>query len=392
MRSATQPAESRGTPAWIAYFLIVLAISVVVIGSSVAAYFNDRAHFEERALLETQGTVRVLDDHVGDMLDRIDLVLGAVASYHLDQTRHGGVDTRRLETFLADQLKVSRDVEFLRVTDADGVARYSVPPLAGAQVSFADRDYFLKQRDAAGTGLVVAGPLMGRVAGKWVLIVSRRLQDAEGGFAGIVFAGFGLDKFEREFTAADVGRRGAVTLRTDAMALVFRKPAQPGPQGAIGSVSEGQRARYLEHPEGHFRARSPIDGLERIYAFRKVGKYPFYIEVGRSTDDIAEAMLRNTHLLFGLTALVILISVVAAWRLHGAGGQRGTPRLRHRCRQRRRVGHEPANSRGLLQPGLCAHAGLRRPVLRPHRCSAFRASASGRSRIRAGGCTGHAGS
>ena len=66
-----------------------------------------------------------------------------------------------------------------RVTDAAGNYIYDATGELSA-ANIADRDYFRRHQAQRDSGLVVSEPIKSRVSGRWVIVLSRRLEDGQG--------------------------------------------------------------------------------------------------------------------------------------------------------------------------------------------------------------------
>ena len=214
---------------------------------------------------------------------------------------------------LVSQKALLPEVEYLRITDAQGVLRASSQPLPETPVSVGDLALFTQTRDAADRQLVVTGPFLGRISRKWVVTFSRRLSDADGRFAGVVYASVSSDYFARVFPDARVGPSGVVTLRLEDTTLFYRHPESSGTDDQIGKPSAGVAQAWNGRTEGQQLMRSPVDGVERVYAFTRVGDYPFYVAVGEATADRSHDRRNFGWLVGGLAGGVVLIAGAAAW-------------------------------------------------------------------------------
>ncbi|MGB0127048.1 MAG: ATP-binding protein [Rhodocyclaceae bacterium] len=322
-------------PRWISYVLIVGVIATLVIGLASFAFWQEKERYRERATIATRNVSGLLDRHISDVFDKIDVVLRSVVFDYREQTARGPLAPADFNTRLAQQQSLLPEVLSLRVLDKDGVVRFGSGIPTAPRVSLADRDYFIRARSDPGDKLLISGPILARINQEWVIVFARRLNASDGSFAGVVYANLPTRHFEKVFSAVELGPRGAATIRTGDLALVHR---YPDTKNAVGSkeVSKQLRDIVQAQPEGSdYIATTALDGIERSNAYRKLDRYPFYVIVGLATDDYLGGWRRNVVMLSGLAGLAILVTCLAAVLVY-----RATRRLAADIEERKRIGAE----------------------------------------------------
>jgi signal transduction histidine kinase len=296
--------------------LFVFALVWVSLESSYRQY-------QERAAVASRNTDRLVAQSIAGEIDRIDMGLLVVADEYARRRVAGGVDEPAEDQFLARQRQRLPMVENLLVTDARGnVLGTGLPADPATRVSIADRDYFIALRDDRSRGLVISRPVVGRIRNKWVLIFARRLDLADGGFGGVVFATVTIEWFERKFTELEVGAHGAVVMRGDASRdfdLLARFPHA----GFVGQtkVSDTFRATITANPQGGtYRAYAGADDIQRTFSFQQVAGYPLITLVGLATEDYLGDWWREAVKMTVLAAVFTLVTIfggagmLRAWR------------------------------------------------------------------------------
>ncbi len=320
MSTSIGPAQrpARFAP-WLPYAVGPVLIAVLVAALAGVAIWTEQLRYRERAAVATQNLARLLDAHVADMFDKIDVFLQLVALDYSDTFADGKGDPARINQFLAAHKVPLTEVSSLRIADEQGRIRYGDGVPVDPPLSVADREYF-RRAQAGGPmgGLVIDGPLESRISGQWVLIFARGLYRADGRFLGVVYANLVTDRFGKRFAELELGSRGAVGLRTIDLALVHRFPAGAGvvPVGTR-DVSEELRTAIAQNPLAGFYVASNT-GVERSNVYRKVRSYPFYLIVGLATDDFLEGWRANTLLFSALAGLTIALTLIACVALYRA--------------------------------------------------------------------------
>src|SRR5262249_57764905 len=184
---------------------------------------------------------------------------------------------------------------------------YPVP----RELSAADRDYFRAQieRDA---GDYVGGNLISRdprVGADPFFTISRRRSIAEGAFAGVVRIGIRPAEFERFYgQIGQVPGSQFAILREDGIFLA-RFPPPPDRNLQLDPSSAFRRTITTSRLGGTFTSASPIDGIERRIATRKLGDRPIYLSAGIETKVIRRewAGVLLGRLAFGVPATAIIV-------------------------------------------------------------------------------------
>lgn len=318
--SAPRTHASPSGVAWrlVGFNLLMLALLAALVALSQSA---SRRNFVERAEVATENIVAALSQSIQAELDRVDIGLRNVALDLEPDFSAGAPDAARVEALLAQQLALLPQLESIRIADAAGVVRYGRGVAGAPRVEVADRDYFIQARDGARPGPAVSGPMVARISQKWVLAVARPLRDARGEFAGVVYANVDVQHFARLLEGVDLGRQGAITVRGTGLGLVARRSADGAPPAELGSsnVSAQLRRALTDKPDGgRFVARTALDGVERVNAYRRVGATPVLVIAGLATDDFLEAWRIQTRELVTMAALAMAVLVSASLLLHRA--------------------------------------------------------------------------
>ena len=161
---------------------------------------------------------------------------------------------------------------------------------AGAAVaeSHADREAFQAHAANATRGLVISRPFQDGPDGPWSLAFSRRLSDPDGSFAGIVTGTLRLSYMQDAYGRMQLGKDALMTLYNTDGILLAREPRADSKLGTvvlnadtIARVNSGTAG-----PDDTFEATSPIDGITRVFGYRRVGTLPLVQFAAISTEDV----------------------------------------------------------------------------------------------------------
>ena len=193
------------------------------------------------------------------------------------------------------------------------------------QVNIAAADYFVAHSSGAHEGLYIGRPKathsahrMPAAAGaagadstktvpsdEFSLPLSRAYFDHDGAFAGVVVVAVRLSYFNELLRALDLGESsGSNLFRSDGTVLA-RFPYD-GANVGRSIAGTPTMLKLQASKEGIFVGLAALDGLERLYTFRHVGKYPLIINVAQSTNTILAHWRRSAWQLGSFALLLML--------------------------------------------------------------------------------------
>jgi diguanylate cyclase (GGDEF)-like protein len=177
-----------------------------------------------------------------------------------------------------------------------------------------DRDYFQFHRTQRDDAMRIGAPIIGRLHNAKVITLTRRLEKADGSFAGVVVAAVSPDYFTLFSDDPILGRGGLLAfVGEDGVERV----SKPGRDRLDSSsllalpVGEGTGLASLK-PGAHLFS----DGKIRFTAVQKIDDYPFYAIAGLSREDVLLPWERNRVLYnkIGIagSVIVMLFALIAA--------------------------------------------------------------------------------
>jgi len=278
----------------------LLGVLVILAFAGSSAYDAWRSY--GRSISATQ---RELDTVAGALAEQTSWTVQAVDLLLLDTARWYRSASRDLppESFnqaLAIRAAGVPQVRRVVIIDAHGDQLYASRDLTRPILNVADRSYFLAQRDHPDAGLFMSEPLVTRSEGRAAVVLSRRLTDARGGFAGVVTATVDLDDLTQFYRAVNVGTTGAVQLLRDDGVLLLRHPSMAS---AIGRKFPALAAPPVAPVAGF---SNPIDGKVDFVASAPVRATRLMLAVTREAA-VAMRPWRNETIRVAARTLVIAL-------------------------------------------------------------------------------------
>ena len=323
--------RAKSLPDWVPHALIATLICTLIVGVAVLVLWGDAQRSRREAEVTTQNLSLVLAEQLGGLFARADALTLSATHYYADALRRGDLDRQPIADFLAKEVRQVLKARLLRILDRNGILRYSNDGLSG--IDFSDRRFFAQARANAGSGLIFDGPMLGRTTKVWQLSLARRIEDADGNFAGVIYVALELDGIEQLFSSLDIGPSGIVVLRHLDMSLVARHPHVEVTEssGENRLVSAELRAAIAAQPlAGTYTAAAMLDNTRRVFSYHRLSDYPFYLIVGRATTDYMADWRRNV-VIIGLLALACIgVTIAFSWRIHRSSRQLKLSEMRWR--------------------------------------------------------------
>ena len=190
--------------------------------------------------------MRVFEEHLSRSINDIDRSLKVMRSYYVRNP-----ETFDLRDWKRSAQIVSDPATRVSIVGADGFIRLSSGDADSSTVNFRDREHFRVHVNAATDELFIGPPVLGLVSRKLTVFLTRRIENADGSFGGIIVAALDPSYFARFYSSVDTGLDGyARIIGTDGIVR-----AEGGvTTNFIGRDMSGGPLfkRYMEDPTGWF--------------------------------------------------------------------------------------------------------------------------------------------
>ncbi|MBI3711286.1 MAG: PAS domain S-box protein [Proteobacteria bacterium] len=262
----------------------------------------------ENAERNASNLARTLEEHAARAFGETDLVLRSIA----DDVRTHPFDEARLHALLREKYAALPQVRTMLIFNIDGELVADSVAFPHRRGNSGDREFFLVHKQSSAAGLHIGEPFQNRLNRAWTIAVTRRLESADGTFAGIVSASIEIAYFNGFYRSIDIGPHGTIQLFRDDGIMLMREPFI---EKAIGlNVGQNNMFRNLipAATTGTFQVKTLVDGVERLLAYRKLTRFPLVVLVGLAHEDTLarwrEETRQITTLAFGTVLLIALLA------------------------------------------------------------------------------------
>lgn len=300
---------------------------VFVILFFVSSAFLTLLYLRQEALKQIQHSSENLASSLvqtfDGMIDTIDVALQAAVDEVSRQQTEGTVDAESINKLLLRQAKRVPHLAFMRISDDKGNIIYGVEN-KDKTTNLNDRAFFQLLASDPQAQLIVSQPVFAKIAQKWVWPFARRINRADGTFAGMVYASVYTREIEDIFNKIHIGEGGSIALRDQKLALIARSTFDRNNTIPIGSNSVSnpfKNTLRISPNRGTYTSdASSTDATTRIYSYQRSDKYGYLANIGLATEVALKTWEKQVTvvslilLVFAITLLYLTRKIDLAWR------------------------------------------------------------------------------
>jgi signal transduction histidine kinase len=291
-------------------FLRALLVAVIIVPFLLfasAAWLNYRAAFQE-AREDVQRASDAIEQHAQKVFQASELILDQIQ----ERTANIGWDEIPLSAQLHALLERLGEMPGNTVTGlvapdltiAATNREFPMPPLKARMRSY------LEVPRPEHDPLYLSDVAVGNYSGRTQFFMAEYKRNSEhNNSGGMIFVSLQLSNFIGYYRSVIDPDEYIVNMARSDGAVLVRFPGEDLIGRVLSPTSQFRQNTAANPERGTYETGSELDGIERVFAYRKVGTYPVYIAVGLSKAAIIKKWLRlmGSHLLFGVPAVLTLI-------------------------------------------------------------------------------------
>lgn len=290
---------------------VCLALGILLWGSRYSDLNADKRALEDHALRVARSLSKGYAQHLTRTIEQLDQ-LTLQAKYRWEES--GG--NFRLEALKRKGLFTITHSAAVTIFDSTGMpvtSTASVPP----NVSVTDRDYFSFHKNSNSASVYIGAPVPGKVSGKEVVPISRRLDTAGGSFGGVVVVAVEPRFFSLYSGDPFLGATGLLALTGKDGTVRMTKTGNT--IGARKDPLLRQAAELSAHREPVLLAgtRWFADGKARLVASQALDPYPFFAVVGLSEEEMLrpyeQSRTASRRVAIAATLMLVLFAIVSTF-------------------------------------------------------------------------------
>ncbi|MDI3356262.1 diguanylate cyclase [Pseudomonas sp. UYIF39] len=293
----------------------VLFIAVVCLSLCGLLYLQldqSRRHDLALAQVASSNLTRAMAQQAEDTFMQADLVLASLTDW-IQTDGFGAPQKARLQKVFARRVQALNQLHGIFLFDQKGqwvVTSFDELP-RGPGVG--DRDYFKFHQQNVSSQAHIGAAIRSRENGEWIIPISKRVNDKNGNFQGVLLAGIKMAYFDQFFKSFSIDDNGSMFLGLTDGTLLARRPFVESLIGTSLARSEIFEKFLPNAPSGNAMFRSLVDGVVRLYGYRQLDTYPLVVSAASSRDSILKDWYDTAFRSSVIVALVVLGVGLFGW-------------------------------------------------------------------------------
>lgn len=288
---------------------LVACICLVLLATAARDLWRVYENNIEQTQITTATATRLVAEQADTTMQTADTIVASLVERV--EAEGVGPDARnrlyRLMTSLAAALPA---VHEMGITDRNGhaIVKSLVPNPIG--LDYSERGYFKFHASHLDRGPFVGARIKSKIDGSYNVTVTRRLNDPDGSFAGVVVTSVSMQAFQRLFDQMQARSGGVIALLSEDGAILARSPSLPG-DAASPAGNDLQQLVNRQPGPSPFADVSGIDGVRRLGSYQHLDRFPLTVLVSQSEWDVQRSwrqeLLSQLSILMCMTAVLFVL-------------------------------------------------------------------------------------
>lgn len=290
-RQAAPPPSPVNTSIAIAFFVALLIGAIWIFALEIV--HRDREETISAAMDRNDNLAIAFEEYTTRAIESADDIIDYMIRDY--QRSAGKFDINRFAADYTIHNKAITDVVLVDENAYIATTAYQGKP--AKPVNVADREHFKVHLTHNSGKLFVGKPVIGRVSGKSVIPLTRRINKPDGSFGGVAIAMIEHSRFTDVLQDAKMRNLDIISLvGLDGITRARLRGTTPS---TGEDISKGPLfAEMLRNPVGNYAALGAVDGVKRIFSYRSLPKYGLFAIVGTAELDVLATHYRRQQQYF----------------------------------------------------------------------------------------------
>ena len=262
---------------------IMICVCAALIGTEIWQLW--RVHDEDirQNDLITWNTAQLLAGQAETTLKTADTIVASLVE-RVEAEGTGPEAKSRLYHLMTSLAAALPAIHEMGIMDKNGDAVVKSLVANPAGLNYAEREYYRYHRTHADKEPYIGERITSKIDGAQSITVTRRYNNPDGSFGGVVVTSVSLAFFQHLFDHMQAKSGGVISLLADDGAILAHSPALPA---GYNLVSGDLRQQLRDHPDGgNIAYTSGVDGVKRQGSYQHLSHFPLTALVSQSDWDI----------------------------------------------------------------------------------------------------------
>lgn len=292
---------------------LIACVCVALVGSEVWQLQRVYEANIQQAEVATANTARSMAEQADTTLKTADTIVASLVE-RVEAEGTGPEARTRLYGLMTSLASALPAIHEMGITDSQGNAIVKSLTANPAGLNYAERGYFRYHANHPDRGPFIGARIESKIDGSYNITVTRRINHADGSFAGVVVTSVSLSFFQRLFDQVQAKSGGVIALLTDDdTTILARSPLVPSGAGEV-TVGSELRQQMRDQRSGSLNYRSGIDGVRRLGSYQHLGQFPLTTLAAQSEWDVQSAWRAELRWHAIILACVMLVVIVLGGR------------------------------------------------------------------------------
>ena len=224
----------------------------------------------------------------------------------------GELATLEMHEMLRAKASGWADIAGASIFDSDGVLINSSKQWPVNDVTIGDREYFKRLKNDPISEQEVE-VVLGRFGGGTAIVFARRVSGLHGTFLGVVTRAITPEQLEDFFASAGLGKDSSITMHHRNGQLLARVPKADAMIGKNFRNGPPEQIAIFDKPFLTSKLTSPMDGMERIVASRRLTDAPLVVVATKSLDATLATWRKQTAFFVAVASFLIALLVLTLY-------------------------------------------------------------------------------
>src|SRR5665647_514584 len=294
---------------WLSWTIVfALCLSAALIGIESWQMWHVREASLHSAKIVTASLAESLSQQIETTLKTADTVVGSLAQ-RVESDGLAPENQDRLYGLMTSLAVALPAIHEMGVTDKDGNAIVKSLLRHPVGMNYRERDYF-RFLESHNTGDVFIGnPVRSKIDGSLNITVSRRINDRNGKFAGVVVSSVSMEFFNKLFQSVQAKSSGLISLIADDGTPLAMSP---------NSFGAGELEALSALPADATEYLSPNDHVYRVGSYNHLSRYPMIVLVAENRSAILSEWYGQLRVHGAIVLSILIVIGVLGYRVDQA--------------------------------------------------------------------------